>query len=241
VGHLLLESCQSRDGVKHPEIVRPGYFENPFWRYREGDWFDADPCTDVQQAPAWYAPDLVRIILAEPQRHELACHTFSHIDCSPEHCPPEVFASEMNRCAELAAGLGAQMRSFVHPANRIGHLEALAKLGYRAIRSDRDVLSRPRQVAGGLWDIPSTMQIGRQRGWTLEEHRRVFRAVLRKAVRTGTVCHLWFHPSLEPELIDGLMADVFAAARELGDRLKILTMGECADLLSAAAQRASDR
>src|SRR5690606_13017426 len=41
VGHLLLQSCSPRGGVKHPEIVRPGY------EWLERDWFEPDPGTNA--------------------------------------------------------------------------------------------------------------------------------------------------------------------------------------------------
>ena len=39
-----------------------------------------DPCTNVINDPAWYASDLVDKIIKADVNHEIACHTFSHLD-----------------------------------------------------------------------------------------------------------------------------------------------------------------
>ena len=93
-------------GMAHPGMLRPPYFENEFWRYRSGDWYEHDPCSSVEQAPEWYAPDLIRDILSAKVKHEIACHTFSHIDCSDKHCPPELMEAELAECQSPGSGVG---------------------------------------------------------------------------------------------------------------------------------------
>ena len=44
----------------------------------EGDWFKADPCTNLQTDPNWYAPDLIKLIRDSKVKHEIGSHTFSH-------------------------------------------------------------------------------------------------------------------------------------------------------------------
>lgn len=64
VGHLLLEDCSgTHDGPHGPE------------------WFDADPGSDVDTDPLFYAPDLVRRIDEAETDHEICTHTFSHVPC----------------------------------------------------------------------------------------------------------------------------------------------------------------
>src|SRR5204863_2212757 len=102
VGHLFLERCARANGAAHPEVGRLPYFTNEFWRYQEGDWFDADPGSDYRRDPAWYAPDLIEAILKARMKHEIACHSFSHIAFSDGVCPPAVADSELRRCQALA-------------------------------------------------------------------------------------------------------------------------------------------
>ena len=82
VGHLMLDSCKSVDGIKHPEIVRPTYDWFP------GDWFADDPCCRSADAPDWYAPDLIELIGSATTRQEIASHGFSHMiaDCRRYNC-----------------------------------------------------------------------------------------------------------------------------------------------------------
>ena len=62
VGHLFLASCRETNGLKHKEIVRPGY---PWLTH---DWFSFDPCNDVKTNPEWYGPDIVKQILKIPSQ-----------------------------------------------------------------------------------------------------------------------------------------------------------------------------
>ena len=91
VGHLFLEECRRVDGILHPEIQQPVKFENDWWLFKSADWFEYDPGTDFKSDPLWYCPDLVRMILKSNVKHEIGCHTFSHIDCRDNICTPEQF------------------------------------------------------------------------------------------------------------------------------------------------------
>ena len=134
VGHLFLEGCNRPNGRAHPDLPRPPHFENEFWRYVQGDWLDGDPCSDYHRDPAWYAPDLLRSILSAKVKHEVACHIFSHIDCSEGNCPPEVMDSELAQCQRLAGNFGISLRSFVFPGNLTGNFISLKEHGFNAYR-----------------------------------------------------------------------------------------------------------
>ena len=124
VGHLFLDGCELENGKAHSGMLRPPYFENEFWRYRSGDWYEHDPCSSAEQAPEWYAPDLIRDILSAKVKHEIACHTFSHIDCSDKNCSPELMDAELAECRRLAQEWGIDLKSFVFPGNLTGNLAA---------------------------------------------------------------------------------------------------------------------
>ena len=42
VGHLLLESCKrdSDTRLAHPEMPRPSFYANHYWRFERGDWYE---------------------------------------------------------------------------------------------------------------------------------------------------------------------------------------------------------
>ena len=67
LGHLFLSEC-SRDesGVAHPDLVRPRQ------RWRPGDWYAADPCTNRRTDPLWYGDDIIDTLLASRIRRTSA-------------------------------------------------------------------------------------------------------------------------------------------------------------------------
>ena len=234
VGHLFLEGCQRENGRAHPELERIPRFENEFWRYLDGDWFDADPCSDYQRDPAWYAPDLIRTILDANVKHEIACHSFSHIDLSNGVCPPEVADSELRKCQEIAREWGLELKSFVFPGNLIGNLTSLKRYGFAAYcwHSGYE-LDVPRQDDLGLWQIPGGLCWEKPEGWPVDAWIGALRRCVDRALETGTVLHLWFHPScgsINVEAVFPAVLDYVAAHR---NDLWLTTMGGLVDWLTS--------
>lgn len=195
VGHLMLEECHRTDGIAHPEIEHMPYHENKFWRFTHGDWFDDDPCTDWKNAPEWYAPDLIKMILSFNVKHEVACHTFSHIDCSDKNCPTKVFTSEITACINLASKYGIQLKSIVFPGNTIGHVELLKTMGIKVYRNDTiDTLDIPHKRQN-IWEIRSTHEIKLNSRWSINYHIYRYKTIIERAIRHNRVCAFWFHPS----------------------------------------------
>ncbi|OYR54184.1 polysaccharide deacetylase family protein [Halorubrum halodurans] len=62
VGHLFLDNCSGAHDPRCPT-----------------GWFNADPGTDVDLDPLFYAPDLIDMIEAAEIKHEICTHTFSHV------------------------------------------------------------------------------------------------------------------------------------------------------------------
>jgi len=208
VGHLFLDSCARKDGRAHPDLPRLSHFENEFWRFDGGDWFEDDPACWWEQAKGWYAPDLVRAILSGKTQHEIACHTFSHIDCRDGVCPPDVLRAEIAECRRAAAPFGLALTSFVHPAHTIGNLPTLAACGFASYRSDRDILGFAVD-RGGIWELPSTAQIVWYEGLPAWAQRLRYIRIAQKAVATGRLCCFWFHPSDDSLLVDRILDPLF--------------------------------
>jgi peptidoglycan/xylan/chitin deacetylase (PgdA/CDA1 family) len=232
VGHLFLEGCERVGGRAHPDLPRPAYFANEHWRYINGDWYDADPCSDFRCDPAWYAPDLIQAILSAKVKHEIACHTFSHIDCSDEHCPPEVMDAELGECQRLARRCGVELRSFVFPGNRVGNLASLKKYGFTAYRwHGRYELDLPQRDEHGLWRIPGGVCWEKPEAWPVKAWIKALKRCVDRALETGTVLHLWFHPSCEPVDVEEVFPAVLDHAMTHRD-LQIVTMDTIADRLT---------
>lgn len=210
VGHLFLNSCSRNGHPAHPNLHRLPYFENAFWKFERGDWFDDDPSCEWQAAPQWYAPDLIREILSSDVNHEIGCHTFSHIDCRDGVCPATVFEDEIRACQQAADRLGIRLHSFVHPAHTIGNLAALRAMGFTSFRSDNgNILGYPERHPTGLWEMRSTAELARRPDWSLDYHLYRYEKIVERAIRYHKVCYLWFHPSLDSELVDVVLPQLF--------------------------------
>lgn len=219
VGHLFLDSC-SRDasGRAHPEVERPQY---PW--LAGGDWFDIDPCSDLEAAPYHYGRDIIGQIQACPTPQEIGSHSFSHMMMGDEGCDAEVFASELAMARKVASDTGVELTSFVFPRNSIGHLATLAEAGftnYRGGRPSRPFAGRPgwqrkalsvvdqvwplagsavlpARDASGVWNVPQTYLFApataRKQLPPALWARRPI-GRLKQAARTRSLFHLWFHP-----------------------------------------------
>ena len=168
VGHLFLSECsRSHSGLAHPEMPRPYFFSNRNWNYSSGDWYEHDPCTDLARDPAWYASDLVDLILKSQVRHEFGCHTFSHADFTYEHCSREMADAELTASIAAAAAKGIRMRSMVFPGGTFGNYESLVDKGFTCYRLPmRKHIDMCYTDPYGLVAIPSSLGLGRdQYGW----------------------------------------------------------------------------
>ena len=227
VGHLFLEKCDRTNGRAHSDLPRPPYFENEFWRYAQG------PPPDYHQGPAWYAPDLIRSILSAKVKHEVACHTFSHIDCSEIHCPPEVMDSELDQCQRLATSLGIKLRSFVFPTNLAGNFISLKKHGIIAYRWHNGYeLDVPRRDELGLWQIPGGVLREKPEGWPADAWINALQKSVDKALETRTVLHLWFHPSCDPVNVEEVFPALLNYIAPRRNDLWVTTMQGLVDSLT---------
>jgi len=224
VGHLFLDSCKKENNIPHPEIKSLNYFENRYWKFDKGVWFQHDPCSNVKDSPEWYAPDLIKDILSRKTEHEIGCHTFSHIDCRDEVCSNEVFNSEIEACKNEAEKLGLQLKTFVHPAQTIGNLDNLIKQGFTSFRTDyRNVLGYPIKHQNGLWEFQQTAEFVYRKGWSINYHIYRYKKIIDRAIKSNTVCYFWFHPSFDPLFTEKIMPEVFAYIDGKKDKILIIT------------------
>jgi peptidoglycan/xylan/chitin deacetylase (PgdA/CDA1 family) len=230
VGHLFLRSCKKGD---HDWMQRIPYFENEFWSYRKGGWFDSDPYASWDKAKEWYAPDLIELILDSGVRHEIGCHTFSHVDFSYGHCPRKVAEDELKACVETARSWGIGLRSFVFPAGTYGNYDVLKEFGFTSYRKGLYYeLDYPVSDSLGLMVIPSACGLDDNGlGWSAEYTIRRYKKYIDRAVRTQTVCHFWFHPSLAGSFLKSVFPGLFRYAAQKRDdgELWIGTMGKLSE------------
>jgi hypothetical protein len=234
VGHLILAFCErdQRTGVAHVDIPRVSSHSCPCWSFVRGDWYEDDPCTSLLEDPWWYARDLVLTIVKSP-RHELATHSFSHVDFGS--CPDSVARSEIDACRHLVESLGSSLKSMVFPCNRVGKLEILRDAGLIAYRgySGEDAVQYPVRT-DGLWDIHQTIQIVATDPYSKDDAIQY----ARDAINSGGVCHLWFHEydisiAAQSKLLSPILS---FCTRERGmGRLWVSTMSEIANYCETRA------
>jgi hypothetical protein len=234
VGHIFLDRCNIVNGIRHGNLQRIPYFENKFWKYNKGDWFDQDPCTDIDTNPEFYGRDLVLDIMGRRTKHEIGCHTFSHIDCSDGICPDKVFAAEISECIRLADEMGIKLKSFVHPGHQIGHLEMLSEMGFESYRTNEaDILGNPHKHKSGLWELRNTAEIKYRQNWSEAFNLCKFRMIIDKAMKKRKVCVLWFHPSFDNQSLQKIFKPVLAYLSEKRKDIWITTHKEYIEFLNS--------
>lgn len=232
VGHLFLDSCECKNGKPHSDLVRPKYFENEYWKYSVGDWFDIDPCGNYRTHPEFYAPDLVEMILNSTVKHEIACHSFSHIDYSEKNSFPELIESDLRACEEAASRFGIKLESFVFPGNFHGNFDMLKKHGYKVIRYKTNALKEigfPEKIENGLIAIHDSIAFDQsEEGWGNNYLIWKMKKYIDKAIEKKAICHFWFHPSIKKKSINEYFIPILCYISDKRNKglLEIKTMNE---------------
>lgn len=225
VGHLLLKECSRGE---HDWMQRLPYLDDHFI-HLEGDWFDVDPYTSWDKAKSWYAPDLIQMILDSETRHEIGCHTFSHVDCRGKYCPPQVLDDELTACEEAAKPWGIELRSMAFPAGTAGNFEVLRKHGIKIYRRRVYLyeLAYPFRDEHGILVSPTGYGLGYSYpGMSLKKNVQRYHLAIDKAIRTNTMAHFWFHPSADQKVFSELLPGILEYCAQKRDEglLWIATM-----------------
>lgn len=236
VGHLFLSECKRNNGFAHPDMPRPNYFENELWKFKSGDWYDYDPCSNLTSAPAWYAPDLLERILDAKVKHEIGCHSFSHIGFNQEYCSKELASAEIEKCNEVMSGFGIKPVSMVFPGNEEGYFDSLAKQNYKCVRYfpyEWVEISHPIRIKEGLWAIPESSNIVPDEQWNSRYILWRLKKYVEKAIKKKTLCHFWFHPSMSSKRVNNVLMPLFryCTKKRKEGKLDILTMKDIVELM----------
>lgn len=102
----------------------------------EAGWFDNIPRTGPQEAPHFYAPDLIRRIRDASVDHEICTHTFTHVECA--NVAPEVLQWEFEKVLKTHGDFGLDRPvSLVPPRHSPPPREILREYGIEIVRSSR--------------------------------------------------------------------------------------------------------
>jgi peptidoglycan/xylan/chitin deacetylase (PgdA/CDA1 family) len=223
VGHLLLSKCDGKEGCPHGHLKRIPYHVNRYWEFCTGEWYDDDPCATWRTAPEWYAPDLIKNIINSNVNHEIACHTFSHIDCSDSVCTPDILEGEINECTKHAQKYGIEMKSFVHPGHTIGNLQTLKTLGFTSYRTDRqNVLGLPIRHNSGLWELRTSAEIYYREEWSYDYHVYRLRSIIDRGIKHKRIIYFRFHPSFREIVVPRIMKPMLSYIAKLRERGTLL-------------------
>ena len=220
VGHLFLKSCKRGD---HDWMSRIPHFDD-HWKFKEGDWFDHDPYSDYKDAPEWYAPDLIKLVQDSKVAHEIGTHTFSHIDFSYKNCPSEVASDEIKACISAAKSFGVNLESMVFPGKTFGNIEVLKENNFTIYRKRNDFeLAYPYRDNLGLLVTTSSgcLEFNSAYKWSADYFLSRLKKYLHKAISTNTIAHLWFHPSLDPDLLINVFPPFLAYSAKLRENGKL--------------------
>ncbi|MDB9253337.1 polysaccharide deacetylase family protein [Halorubrum ezzemoulense] len=131
VGHLFLSNCSGAHETQYPT-----------------GWFDADPGTDVESNPLFYAPDLIEMIEAAEVDHEICTHTFSH--ALGEKFSPGQLDTDIKQAQRLHRDkFGKSAESIVPPRHQRMDHEVLKQNGIRVIRQTTGEM--PESKSALLW------------------------------------------------------------------------------------------
>lgn len=262
VGHLMLDSCVCDQGGHAHADISP----RPRFSWFPQDWFCFDPCTKASLAPSWYAVDILDWIRGTQVQHEIGSHSFAHIYYGDPECTLSVAQADLQAAVEAAAKNNVVLKSFVFPRNQVGHLPLLKSCGLRSYRGamppalipwvngplrrvtnllDQLFALPPKQVRAeevlpGLWNIPGNhfymARDGIRKYIPVASRVRKGKRGIDRAVKTGQLYHLWFHPfnlNFDSDLMLSGLEEIFSYAHELREKglLDILTMDEYAQRL----------
>ena len=170
-----------------------------------------------------YRTDLISL-----SKHEIGCHTFSHLDFTYNNCPKELADAELEACVKIAGQSGITLKSMVFPGGTFGNYESLKKKGFICYRKPMKFhLDNPYIDNFGLVVIPSSLGLDKDPyGWSKEFHLKIIRKFLEKASKYKLVCHFWFHPSVDTWYLENVMPEVIKMVAKYRDegKIKVSTM-----------------
>ncbi|MGI5832681.1 MAG: hypothetical protein ACOX6D_09175 [Thermoguttaceae bacterium] len=106
---------------------------DPFFH---GQWY-APPAWGSPRGRLFYAPRTVERILNAKVKHEIGCHTFTHLYLGAGSVSRERFAMELEACREAAESWGVNLETFIYPSQFIKYPDLLPEMGYKIYRQDR--------------------------------------------------------------------------------------------------------
>jgi peptidoglycan/xylan/chitin deacetylase (PgdA/CDA1 family) len=190
-----------------------------------GQLLEESSMSSLPEAPAWFAPDIVDLIMRINPRQEIASHSFKHIYFTD--VDENAILADLRAAQATHRKHGLDFTSFVFPRNKVCHIELLAQAGLKVFRSvDRGWHMSAARLGGrigrlanladkmlplapsvvmpiihpsGMVELPSSMLFLARNGIRRLIHPSVLeykaKRGLHLAARDHQLFHLWFHPA----------------------------------------------
>lgn len=190
---------------------------------RANQYLKRDLTSSVGADRAWYGRDIVKDIIHNNIKHEIASHGFSHVPFS--RISEKTAYQEVRESLRAARDFGITVESFIFPRNEVSHLKVLKECGikcYRTVPRKRDLglcptkffrsidyffglrhssPVKPREDTFGLLQIPASDALYRS---TTAMHLARFpprnnllwkwKEGIKETVKKGGIFHVWMHP-----------------------------------------------
>ncbi|MDA4126961.1 MAG: polysaccharide deacetylase family protein [Thaumarchaeota archaeon] len=177
-------------------------------------------------------PEPLEAILNSGAPHEIACHTYSHLNV--DAASPAELETDFEKWRSVVGG--SAPRTFVFPYNKMGNFETIRRLGFTAFRGEERRISPP-SLENGICNISPVMYLNGVSGGAVETARRF----IDLCVKYRSVFHLWSHPwNLSREgnpdkYAKEVLEPIFSHLREKANRGRVglFTMGELALMVPA--------
>jgi peptidoglycan/xylan/chitin deacetylase (PgdA/CDA1 family) len=126
VGHLMLDDCDG-DHATHPA---------------PDGWFDHEWDPDRFPREVRFGDGLVEDVRSAAVDHEVASHTFSHVEFCTLETSEKLARAEATASREAADQRGLDLETFVFPRRKVGHRAVLAAEGFQCYRGRRPTDNR---------------------------------------------------------------------------------------------------
>jgi hypothetical protein len=193
VAHAALRECDHLD----PPPFAPSWIV--------GDWYAVDPHETVDTEPGYYGADLVSMVLERAPQHEIAAHTFTHVDLGDRDTTAQVAEFELAESYRILSPLRPGLRTLVFPKDHVGFLELVKAAGYTTYRAEgwapvaRDAL--------GLWRFPAGLWLSPQALGPRDMQRLISAAIAHHQL-LSCYCHLYEFRT--PGELERLVKPIFA-------------------------------
>jgi len=185
----------------------------------------------------WNARDIFWQILNSRVEHEIACHSFSHIEFTK--CPREKAQYDIRMCKKVMRDLGVDPVSFLYPRNRIAYIDILKNEGFKTFRyrlkykSSPNILLNifvqsyglPRNV-NGLIAIPANILFQASSCVTNTALLLTSLRALKEIAISRKIFHIMLHDYIESDIIILYLKYLFRYAKKLEKKglIEIKTM-----------------